>query len=172
MSKRHSLTCTFAIFALTAAPSIAVADDNGAIDFGDDSSEWASDGECDDARFIGAGVSSSLITENIGRDASDCQAKFANGDAELNPLFAVPTDESPIDFGDNGSDYADNGVCDDIRFTGEYASEVVYIVQDIGRDANDCRAAYEAGSAKWQGNETRPANGISMDDMLVEMSDQ
>lgn len=150
------------ISALLATPFALHAEQVQEVDFGDDTSEWAKDGECDDPRFVGEGVSPSLVTENIGRDASDCSARMADGTATLNPLFAVPSADKPIDFGDNTSEYADNGVCDDIRFTGAYAEEMVYIVEDIGHDAADCRAAHSSGEATWQGNVTHPENGISV----------
>lgn len=40
--------------------------------YGDDSSERANDGECDDFRFEGQDMSPVVLSENIGRDASDC----------------------------------------------------------------------------------------------------
>lgn len=43
------------------------------IDFGNDSGEWANDGECDDMRFEGPGMASGVISHNIGKDASDCR---------------------------------------------------------------------------------------------------
>jgi hypothetical protein len=44
-----------------------------AIDFGDDSSEWPNDGQCDDYRFEGPGADYVMLEEDIGRDASDCR---------------------------------------------------------------------------------------------------
>lgn len=43
------------------------------IDFGDDSSDFANDLECDDPRFEGMGSASILLSEDRGRDASDCR---------------------------------------------------------------------------------------------------
>jgi hypothetical protein len=59
-----------------------------------------------------------------------------------------PTRPAPeIDFGDNSSVFADDGECDDPRFEGEgmaFASFDEY----LGRDANDCRTAFEAGTIR------------------------
>ena len=41
--------------------------------FGDDSSEWANDGVCDDPRFAGFGVDHMLLMQDRGRDADDCR---------------------------------------------------------------------------------------------------
>ncbi len=49
------------------------------IDFGDDKSEYAKDDECDDARFEGRGMSSVVVTEDVGHDAADCKASCQNG---------------------------------------------------------------------------------------------
>jgi hypothetical protein len=43
------------------------------IDFGDDSSMWANDGECDDPRFQGSGMAMTLLDSDIRRDATDCR---------------------------------------------------------------------------------------------------
>ena len=55
-----------------------------------------------------------------------------------------------IDYGDDTSTWANDGECDDLRFTGDYASEMIYLTEDIGHDANDCRAAVRKGTARWQ----------------------
>ena len=47
---------------------------SGAGDFGDDSSEWANDGACDDTRFVGdRGAGAWSNDEHVGRDATDCR---------------------------------------------------------------------------------------------------
>ncbi len=49
------------------------------IDFGDDSGDFANDGECDDPRFRGQGMTSTpLMHDDIKRDASDCRAAYKN----------------------------------------------------------------------------------------------
>ena len=49
------------------------------IEFGDDSGEWANDGECHDPRFEGDGMSPALLGEDLGRDATDCRKLFEAG---------------------------------------------------------------------------------------------
>ncbi|MFZ1743655.1 MAG: hypothetical protein WAT93_12425 [Pontixanthobacter sp.] len=131
----------------------------GEIDFGNNDSPYALDGECDDVRFVGEGMADALLTDNIGRDAADCETAYEKDRIVFNALFAPPTKANPIDFGDNTAGYANDGECDDIRFTGDYASDVVYIAEDIGHDANDCRNAVLSGVARWQGNDLPPNFG-------------
>ena len=48
--------------------------------WGDDASQFAKDGECDDKRFVGAGMTSTiLIDSDIKHDATDCRTAFAQG---------------------------------------------------------------------------------------------
>lgn len=49
------------------------------IDFGDDSSEWANDDECDDPRFDGHGTSSTIALDDLMIDASDCRSQCRSG---------------------------------------------------------------------------------------------
>ncbi|MEL1249949.1 hypothetical protein [Aurantiacibacter gilvus] len=55
------------------------------IDYGDDSSTWANDGECDDPRFEnapgsdGRGMAAVLLEQDSGHDASDCQMLVESG---------------------------------------------------------------------------------------------
>lgn len=49
------------------------------VQFGDNSSRWAFDGECDDPRFIGPGSATTLLAEDTFRDATDCRALFERG---------------------------------------------------------------------------------------------
>ena len=130
------------------------------IDFGDDSGMYATDGQCDDPRFEGAAMAPGLITDNIGRDASDCRTDFKQGRIRLSPLFADPVDGEAIDYGDDESNFANDGECDDIRFASEGAAGTLYIVDDIGHDATDCRSAVEDGRAKWQGGVARPVQQL------------
>ncbi len=54
------------------------------VDFGDDSSEWSNDGECDDPRFRGPGMTNTpLLTEDTKADATDCRSAYENGDLML-----------------------------------------------------------------------------------------
>lgn len=120
------------------------------IHWGDDSGEYAKDGECDDARFVGSAMAESLVTDSIAKDASDCKTAYADEKISSNLLFLGPSNGNAINFGDDASDFARNGECDDVRFTGDYASEMIYLVEDIGHDATDCKIALEAGLARWQ----------------------
>lgn len=47
--------------------------------FGDDSSQWAKDGECDDPRFQGEGSAETLLDADSGHDATDCRKLFGAG---------------------------------------------------------------------------------------------
>ena len=73
------------------------------IDFGDDTSDWAQDGECDDPRFDGDGMASTTIVDNRGRDAVDCRRLYDQGRVRL---FGVDLDSGAIDFGDDASAWA------------------------------------------------------------------
>lgn len=54
------------------------------VDFGDDSSRWANDNECDDSRFEGAGMTATpLLEEDIGHDATDCRTAYEAGNLTL-----------------------------------------------------------------------------------------
>lgn len=136
------------------------------VDFGDDSSKWANDGECDDPRFAGAGMTTTnLLESDTRRDATDCRKKFEAGeialkegsDGEGEPDSAGATDDTTnqpaplansapeIDFGDDASRWANDGECDDPRFAGEGMTGTRLLEEDSGHDASDCRAAVEAG---------------------------
>ena len=52
-------------------------------DFGDDASDFANDGECDDPRFKGPGMATKLLSSDILHDARDCETAWDNGDIEL-----------------------------------------------------------------------------------------
>ena len=62
-----------AILALAAPLAGQTASDAG--DFGDDSSVWASDGVCDDTRFIGDRGAGAWTAngDHVGKDATDCR---------------------------------------------------------------------------------------------------
>ena len=148
------------------------------VDFGDDDSFWANDGECDDARFIGEGMTDTdLVREDIGHDASDCQAAFEAGDLRLrgeddpsaeSVLASSETQGTPdavtspaassygpapedglvfngVNFGDDEGDWANDGECDDPRFTGQGMTETTLLAEDAYHDASDCLAAWKTG---------------------------
>ena len=59
---------------------------SGEVDFGDDSSEYAHDRECDDIRFSGRGMAGTLLDDDRGHDATDCRRLYEAG---LIRLFGV-----------------------------------------------------------------------------------
>jgi len=58
------------------------------IDFGDDSGQFANDGECDDGRFVGNKMG---LTSSERTDATDCRALYESGEIML---AAAVADES------------------------------------------------------------------------------
>ncbi len=116
------------------------------IDFGDNTSEWANDEECDDPRFAGTGMADILVAEDQGRDAADCLSLYQSGNITL-AQAATPSSgisPAPVDFGDDTSSWANDGECDDPRFTGPGTAELL-LEEDLGRDATDCSTLYAAG---------------------------
>lgn len=124
---------------------------SGSVDFGNNTSDWANDGECDDPRFEGQGMASVLLDEDLGRDANDCRALFQSGRIRLVGNGSAPADSSGIVFGNNTSDWANDGECDDPRFEGQGMASVL-LDEDLGRDANDCRALFNAGNIRLRGS--------------------
>ena len=97
------------LFALSLAlASPALAQD---IDFGDDTSDYANDGYCDDRRFTGNGMAISLDWEDLAKDASDCAALYDVGSIRL-WIFAdavAATQCTAIDWGNDDGDYPFDG---------------------------------------------------------------
>ncbi|WP_370399956.1 hypothetical protein [Sulfitobacter sp. JB4-11] len=116
------------------------------INFGDDASEWALDGECDDRRFRGSTMAPGLDRDDVGHDASDCKSGYVSGALSIWEFSeALPaTDCSVIDFGDDTSEWANDGLCDDYRFDGP-GGDFVLLREDTGKDATDCRQLCEQG---------------------------
>jgi hypothetical protein len=132
MKKRISAACAFAMAAaFTAVPAQAQG-----VTFGDNSSQWSNDGECDDPRFEGNGMASTLLDEDTMSDANDCRALYDSGRIRLLTRF--------VDFGDNSSQWANDGECDDPRFTGRGMAATL-LDEDLLSDATDCRRLYQAG---------------------------
>ncbi len=129
------------------------------IDFGNNASKWANDGECDDPRFTGDGSAVELLDEDIKRDASDCLTLYKSGEISLKPK---PADiAGNIDFGDNSSEWANDGECDDPRFAGKGADDIL-LDEDLGKDANDCRKLFLSGEVDYLGDDTN-MNKITLD---------
>ncbi len=118
--------------------------------FGDDSGDYAHDGECDDPRFKGPGTAEQAYS--LGTDASDCREAYIAGRISIRDVYlpayvlGAPYDASGIEFGDNSSQWAHDGECDDPRFEGPGVAATV-LDEDIEADAADCRAAFEQGKA-------------------------
>lgn len=121
----------------------AVSDGSDAPDFGDDASDWANDDECDDPRFSGPGMTgTTLLDDDIGHDATDCQTSW-----EAGSLWLIGDSGSDMpDFGNDDSDWANDGECDDPRFDGEGMTTTDLLQEDILHDATDCRTAWEDGT--------------------------
>ena len=116
------------------------------IKFGNNSSEWAHDGECDDRRFRGSAMAEGLDRDDIGKDASDCRKGVNAGKLTVWDFAKAKaaTQCSRINFGDDKSDYPNDGLCDDYRFDGPGADYVI-MREDIGHDATDCRRLCDLG---------------------------
>lgn len=129
---------TLALALSLAAPLPAAAQD---IDFGDDSSTWANNGNCDDRRFTGPGMGEDLDWDDAGRDRTDCMKAFLAGKLKLWTMTAAlaATDCAAIEWGDDENALgARDGYCDDPRFEG-MAMAGILLAQDEGHDATDCR---------------------------------
>lgn len=135
-----------AVFAVFALAMIALPAAAQSVAFGDDSGEYAMDGECDDPRFAGPGMATSLSAEHALRDAGDCQRLFGIGAIRLvrQKGEASVAECAAINFGDNSSRWANDGECDDQRFTGSRMAEVL-VPEDLRADANDCQKLCLAG---------------------------
>jgi hypothetical protein len=116
------------------------------IKFGDDSGDYAHDNECDDRRFQGTAMASQLDWTAVGKDASDCRSLMEAGRISLwsDDEARAATLCSAIKWGDDSSEYANDGTCDDPRFEGRGAADLIYS-DDEGRDASDCRYLCEYG---------------------------
>ena len=119
------------------------------INFGDDSSVWANDGECDDARFTGPALTSTLLLEeDVLADATDCRIGFEAGDLKLLGVAADGT----VEFGNDSGEWSNDGECDDMRFEGPGMTARFLLQQEgIMTDATDCRDAFNAGQLKLAG---------------------
>ncbi|WP_417579306.1 hypothetical protein [Pelagibacterium sp.] len=122
------------------------------IDFGDNSSTWADDNQCDDPRFEGPGAAIIRTAVDEMRDAADCQAAFEAGEVTLvvadTPASTGNGNTGDIDFGDDSGAWANDNECDDPRFGGALDSHLM-------ADATDCRTAYEAGDATYTETDTQ-----------------
>ena len=123
-------------------------------DFGDDNGNYAKDGECDDMRFAGPGMTSTtLLDADIRHDATDCRAAFNQGrltfkgdNVTAASLASVNSaDVNRIQWGDDNGSFANDGECDDKRFEGAGMTSTPLLDADIKHDASDCRSAFAQG---------------------------
>ncbi|MDH3263178.1 MAG: hypothetical protein OEM24_04200 [Paracoccaceae bacterium] len=135
------LRCATLALALFGVPAAAQQ-----VDYGDDSGQYPRDGECDDRRFRGVAMAGVLDWLSLGKDASDCKMALEAGRAALwgYDEARAATTCSAVKWGDDSSEYALDGVCDDPRFEGLGAAGILYR-EDSGRDASDCRLLCEYG---------------------------
>ena len=153
---RDATDCYNAMMAGTIVPVLEANISFDGIEFGDDSSQWANDGECDDPRFEGPGVADTLLDSDLGRDASDCSMLYQDGSIWLADEGSSSSSggtviEDGIVFGDNSSQWANDNECDDPRFEGPGTAETL-LDSDLGRDADDCLALYQSGSIWLKGS--------------------
>lgn len=129
------------------------------IDFGDNSSMWSDDGECDDPRFAGEGMASFTVDDDLLHDANDCRDLYLEGgltflEGEMidpNAALTAYIANSEIDFGDNSSVWSDDGECDDPRFSGPGVAAVTD-PSDVRQDANDCARLFMQGGLNFDEN--------------------
>ena len=132
---------------ITAMIPPAAALTSQSIDFGDDTSQWAFDGECDDPRFQGSGTALASSDRDRGRDATDCRELLESGRVTLTDLRDASLRDvaaEPPDFGDDTSQWALDGECDDSRFRGSGMASFLSD-ENRGHDATDCRQLFESG---------------------------
>ncbi len=89
-------------------------------DFGDDASEFAGDGECDDSRFEGEGAATTLLDDDLSHDATDCRTRFGQGQIAVRE--GATADGTRVERGwlERGDDTLTSGeFADTYRFEGE-----------------------------------------------------
>ena len=129
-----------ALSGIVSAMMVFVNEPAFATNYGDDSSQYANDGECDDLRFVGPGMEGiTLINDDVLADATDCRQMVREG-----TIWYFGDDQ--LDFGDDGGEWSRDNECDDPRFTGPGMTDTPLLAEDIKKDASDCRRAYEDGT--------------------------
>ena len=131
-------------------PPVAAA---GGVDFGDDSSKFSKDGECDDKRFSGPGMTDTpLLESDVRHDATDCRTAYDQHRLVMGTTNAASSGSGYADsgvnhimWGDDSSKFSKDGECDDKRFTGAGMTDTPLLDSDVKHDATDCRAAFGQG---------------------------
>jgi hypothetical protein len=137
-------------------PAASAASGAQAVDFGDDAGKYSKDGECDDKRFAGPGMTDTpLLQSDIGHDATDCRTAYEQKRLTLAsaaaPIVAGSNAAEGFDriqWGDDSSQFARDGECDDKRFEGAGLTNTPLLDSDIKHDATDCRTAFAQGRLK------------------------
>lgn len=85
--------------------------------------------------------------DHIGKDRTDCLSAFESGSIKVASAVPVKQDlvVDGIHFGDDSSDFARDGECDDPRFEGDNMASSL-LEGDARHDATDCLVAYQNGS--------------------------
>ncbi len=145
------LSAAISVMFLVSGPAFALS-----VAFGDDASQWSNDGECDDPRFEGVGMTNTpLLDADIKHDATDCRTAFEAGTIAIagGSTDAVPLPVDPglvidgIAFGSDTGRYPNDGECDDRRFFGSGMANGLGW-ENVGQDATDCSARYQAGEIR------------------------
>ncbi|ARO13753.1 putative protease ydgD [Ketogulonicigenium robustum] len=164
----HRILTAAALVALCSAASAQTRTPASALDFGNDTSAWANDGECDDPRFAGPGASSLNVIVDLMKDATDCQTLYEAGEIWLIAEAPAPVKAPPpagnavqapagVVFGDDSGGWPGDGECDDRRFFGPGMARSVDTA-NIGKDATDCGAQFARGQVQlWDPNVARAA---------------
>jgi len=141
------LSAALAALVLAGGQLAHAQDASEAIDYGNDDSGWANDGECDDPRFEGPGMASSTNRDNIRKDATDCRTLLEEGRVSYSNVQFDPdlTSFNGIELGDNTSEWANDNVCDDPRFVGD-GMAISPMHKDILHDRNDCSYGVQLGT--------------------------
>lgn len=127
-----------------ASSSVSLVSSSDGIEWGDNTSQWANDGECDDPRFIGEGAHSLNVDEDRYHDAADCQRLYEQGQIVLASNGDTASSASDIQWGDDTSQWSNDGECDDPRFAGPGVNGN-NLAEDRYHDATDCQRLYEQG---------------------------
>src|SRR5262245_18386384 len=107
--------------------------------FGDDGSNWANDGECDDPRFEGVGSASTLLDEDQAHDASDCKKLFDQGRVALRDGSRGRTEDNASTRSRVEQGRLQDG--DDVLSSGEYADVFRFAGRSGNRAIVDLRSA-------------------------------